>query len=217
MVESYEALRAKWASWMSQQFQPEDWERNLWGEFFALLRRREVWRGYNDLIVSDLDEATRRAAKWLHNWLVRNYVEAQASAIRRFASASRGQGKPVSFGLLLSDIAANPSALPRGDEAHIDLRELGDTVDSVRVFVNKQVAHLDEDHGNIAEPMTFGDLDVAIDGITVLYSKWFLIVTGGVVHSEPDIDAAESCGNLFIGVRSVPYNPWLLPEQHPEP
>lgn len=178
---------ATWVSWLDKESMPEGWTRNLWDEFYAFQHRRHQWNAYMDMLGASAADA-QRSARWLTQVSLRNYVEAQCAGIRRFASVTRDP-RPVSFGKILEGIAADPQTLgtDHAVEARDDLAELRRRVEGVDAFVNKVVAHLDQDAADVPS-VTLIDMDEAIDFLTELWGRWFERVTGKGVdpHSIPE-------------------------------
>jgi HEPN superfamily AbiU2-like protein len=171
-------LQTKWRSWLDPDHRLPNWTRNLWDEFYALGLRRDVWRGYRDIVAASTEEA-RSAARWLTGVVTRNHVEAQVMALRRLADEGH-HPDIVSFARLLTEVADHPEILGAdiAAEARRDLEEMRARVDPVKRFADKQVAHFDQNHGTAVPATTFAELDDVIDFIGELWVRWYVRVTG---------------------------------------
>jgi AbiU2 len=178
---------ARWRSWIDKDAIPEGWRKNLWDEFYAMLHRRETWRGYREMLLAS-PEDVQYTARWLTQIVVRNHLEVQALAIRRFADAGP-DGRVVSFGKILAEIAAAPSIFSHeaADEARADLEELHSISEAIKAFADKEVAHLDRDHDDAIADLKIGDFDEALQPIGELWVKWYLPITGTVAPNEPPL------------------------------
>jgi hypothetical protein len=167
----------RWQSWVDPDKKPEGWEKNLWGEFFALLHRRNMWKGFEQAHDASPEDA-KRPGRWLRQWVLRNHVETQAVAIRRIADRST-HPNTVSLGRLLDEIGAHPEVLGSAvsADAKQDVEALAEEARKVRTFATKVVAHLDSDHAAASQDATFGDFDRAIEFISGLWAKWYQTIT----------------------------------------
>src|SRR4051794_23880684 len=100
-------LRAEFRWWLDKDAMPSDVKRNLWDEFYALQFRRDQWRGFREMVDASPDDA-KHTARYLVEYVFRCHVEAQSSALRRFAYAGKDK-RPMSFGRMLRQIAARPT------------------------------------------------------------------------------------------------------------
>ncbi len=125
----------------------------------------------------------QHSARWLTLAVLRNHIEAQAAAIRRFAY-SGGDPRPMSFGKILAGVAQRPALFDQAvsDEAASDLATLTSKVESVDTFADKFVAHLDADHASA--PLTLDVLDDAHDFIVPLWVRWFERIVGRGIAEE---------------------------------
>jgi AbiU2 len=168
---------ARWRSWVHPNAKPEGWDKNLWDEFFGLLRRRDMWSGYRDALDASPKDA-RESARYLTQWVLRNHIETQALAIRRIADRSTHHDT-IALGRLLDEIADAAHILGvQATDATSDANELEEVAAHVRTFANKVVAHLDADHAAASRGVNFSDLDAAIDVAARVWERWFLAVTG---------------------------------------
>ena len=175
-------LLARWRSWLDEK--PDDWHRNLWDEFYALLHRREMWRRYQRL-VRDAPEEAHQSVGFFHQWVMRNYLETQTIAIRRFTYTGR-DAQPASLGRILVEVRDNPSVLGAvADGASEDILKLDAATAMIRTFVNTQVAHLDTDHGARFEDFSFADMDEVVDVIGEVWVRWYPSITGKGASAEP--------------------------------
>jgi predicted GNAT family N-acyltransferase len=160
----------------------------LWDEFFALLHRREMWKGYQEALKASPADA-QDPARWLTQWVQRNHVETQAIAIRRISDRSTHRDT-IALGRLLDEIAAHPEVLGNELSSHAleDADRLQAASRAVTVFATKVVAHFDRDHAVASQDLRFDDFDRAIDVATNLFERWFVAVTGeGVAILLPSI------------------------------
>jgi hypothetical protein len=107
--DTHETKHAEWRSWLDKSAIPAGWDRNLWDEFYALLHRRAMWRGYRQMLQGS-SEGAQETARFLTQWVLRNHIETQTVAIRRIANRIRDR-RPVSFVRILDEIAAQPQIL----------------------------------------------------------------------------------------------------------
>jgi hypothetical protein len=163
---------------------PAGMDRNLWDEFYGLHGRREAWRGYRAMLLNSPEEA-RLAARPLTQFVARNFVDAQALAVRRIADPGLDP-RVVSFGRILSEVGERPDVL--GDEfaaeARADLAALGSAAEDVTTFASKYVAHLDHDQATVP-PVNLEDVDAVVDSIGKLWERWHVRVTGSLALSRP--------------------------------
>ena len=161
-----------------------DW--NLWDEFYALLHRREMWKGYVEAREASPEEA-RHSARWLSQWIARNHIETQAVAIRRISDRSKRHKDTIALGRLLDEISEHSEVL--GDElssrAKEDADQLANVARKVSTFATKVVAHLDSDHAAASKDVDLADFDNAIDFTTELWERWYIAITGKGVAIFP--------------------------------
>ncbi len=164
---------------------PENWNRNLWYEFYGLLHRREIFDGYRQMLEASSQEA-QSAARWLTQVFVRNYVETQAMAIRRLANSGKDT-RVISLGRILREISEQPEVLGSqiADEAKRDFEAIQASADNVTTFANKVVAHLDRDHATAVPALTIGDIHDVVNFIGQLWERWYVRVTGNSASAEP--------------------------------
>jgi hypothetical protein len=169
---------AHWRSWLDKNAIPSGWRKNLWDEFYALLHRREMFAQFREIVLA-ADEPTQSAARWVTQVIVRNHIEAQAMAIRRFADA-RPDPRVVSFGRILAEIAEHREVLgaEHAAEAVADVAELRQTVERVTTFADKEVAHLDRDHASAVAEFPLREIDDAIAFLGTLWERWYVRITG---------------------------------------
>jgi hypothetical protein len=80
----------------------------------------------------------------------------------------------------------------QGDELRIDLltewtRELDESCQAVRAYSTKTIAHIDAELDGL-EPVTYDNLDIAIDALSSVFGKVQLLVDGvSVLKFEPTI------------------------------
>ena len=43
---------ARWRSWVDPECIPEDWDHNLWDEFYGIHIRRDMWRGFQRVLAA---------------------------------------------------------------------------------------------------------------------------------------------------------------------
>jgi hypothetical protein len=172
----------------------EKWQRwlePLQNDVTSLQVNREIWNCMAQTIDANPDIPRSVALVFIRS----NYVTSQAVAIRRLAEPS---SRVVSFAGLLTEIAQCPedltaaSVLPaRSDRerprwehefaagksgGHVDpakvsdhLSTLGATVESIKRYVDNQVAHRDKQP--MKDDPTFNHLNAAIDYLATL-SQW---------------------------------------------
>ena len=165
---------ARWQSWLDPDKKPAGWERNLWGEFFALHHRRNRWHGFQRAHDASPNDA-KQLARWLRQWVLRNHIETQAVAIRRLADRSSHRDT-VALGRLLDEITAHPTELLESGvalEATRDADDLQEEAQRVTTFATKVVAHLDSDHASASQETHFDDFDRALDVASHLWQTWF--------------------------------------------
>jgi hypothetical protein len=189
---SDDARLAKWRSWLDKSAIPEGWDRNLWDEFYALLHRRAMWRGYRVMIESSSKEALE-SARFLSQWVLRNHIETQALAVRRIANRTNDP-RSVSLVRILDEIAAEPQIIGvDGNEAKPDADALHSGAEKVSVFANKVVAHLDREHAAASRDVSLARMDEVVDQIGSMWEKWYVRVTGAYAPAiEPGMMGWET-------------------------
>ncbi len=178
----------RWRSWLDLDAMPEGWNKNLWGEFYALMHRRRMYREYLAVLEASPSRAAQ-SARFLTQWIARNHVETQAIAIRRIAHRT-ADPRTVSLVKLLDEIASNPSVLgpPVSSEAKTDADLLDGAADQVSIFANKTVAHLDRDHAASAEGLDLEELDDVVDTVGQVWERWYVTITDSFAPAvEPDL------------------------------
>jgi hypothetical protein len=183
-VTSDEAMLAEWRSWLDKDAMPPEWHRNLWDEFYALQHRRDQWWAFREMLSASAKDA-QWSARWFSHVTLRNYIEAQTSALRRFAYAGYDP-RPVSFGKIVRGIAKRPSMFGEGvsAEAARDLAEMTAKVEAADTFADKFVAHLDPDHATAVPPQTLAELDETVAFLSPLWGRWYERIVGKGVDTE---------------------------------
>lgn len=122
---------------------------------------------------------------------MRDHIEVQALAIRRFADPGR-HSRVVSFGRILSEVAERADILGEdaARDAKADLAELTKAVDLVTTFANKEVAHLDRDYATaLPDFKPLAEIDAAIEFIGRLWGQWYMRITGVTAPNDAPLAA----------------------------
>jgi hypothetical protein len=176
------------------------WLKRIENEIIAMHSHRDVFRNVGEIVDDHGSLPPSHFFSYLTDW----YASTQATAVRRQADT---HPQVESLGRLLKEIRDDPGRLTRdrfvdqydtlnarrGREAwdekfggevgtHVDpgivaagLDALVSAADRVKQHVDKHVAHADEDP--LSEPLTFEELNAAIDGISDLFEKYSLLLT----------------------------------------
>jgi hypothetical protein len=171
---------------------------------------RQLWQQ----VVADLDsDPNPDSATWRGHYM-RLYVDSQSAAVRRLASGTSKdeislarllttmKESATSFDLDRLSVVGTQSLSPNlvikrrewlrahsGDDSnHVGVniiqadldRLLRDTA-VVRNWTNKAVAHIDQ---RGAKSPTFGELDAAIDDVTLIFQRYGLLLTGNDYYME---------------------------------
>lgn len=170
---------ARWQSWMDPDKTPVGWERNLWGEFFALHHRRNMWHGFQHPHDASPEDAKQPAAG--------SGSECYETILRRRPSQSDGwpTGRAIgtpwpSGGSWTRSPRIPPScwrvASPwRRPRTRTTCRK---RLNGSRRSRPRWVAHLDSDHAAASQETQFDDFDRALDVASRLWQTWFPRVTG---------------------------------------
>jgi hypothetical protein len=184
LAEDAERL-AVWRSWLDREFMSEDWDRNLWDEFYGLFFRRAMWRNFREMFESS-PEDVRAAAALARQWVLRNHIETQAMAIRRIANRTSDL-RPISLVRLLDEIGEHPNVIgANATAAREDADRIDTAAEKVSTFANKVVAHLDADHAAASRDVSLEAMDQVVDVIGHVWERWYRAVTGAVAPAmEP--------------------------------
>ncbi len=185
----------------------EHWKRwlveGLWQAVADMQVDQKVFNDLRDVVNHRLEQdgADSFDGAEVVEWMVRGYVANACLAIRRFAEANK-QG--TSMRRLLDDLVTHQEVLTRknlrdhgcGTDAtidrlskglgldpfpisvvEVDINALENEVDSIKTFVDKNLAHSDRNAAKFPIP-TYGKLASAIEYCRDLYERYALLLAG---------------------------------------
>ena len=185
-----------WIRWVDE---------DLWRDIHdGLVVRYHIFLGWN-AVLETADDGTR-APSTFYGWVIRNYLESLAVALRRVTDDTK-DSRPVSFVRLLRDIEHNshelthdwfvsrsdPSDTPLAEKRFRDLSVEGTdhldpsiaardrkvvvaSVAEVKTYVDTYLAHLDSQRAPTGP--TVAQAHAAVAAIYRAYRDWHLILTG---------------------------------------
>ena len=190
----------RWRGWLGV----EPKQPTIFQDVVTMMATRQIWDEYREVYDHAPDRA--RSHGTFDNWLAGNYWRTQVMAVRRQVDQRRDvvslrrlllQIKKHPEVLNVERVARDRDAdaaqaardlasLVRVDGDHIeaaeveeDLFQLKKDTHSVRRLATKSVAHYDEKlHEIVLEPVTWGELNAAIDTIVELFTKFRQLVLG---------------------------------------
>ena len=203
--------------WQEKVDKWKRWIQIVHDDVSQLAFRRVIW---DELVnVIDRNDQIQKPSAF-YDWLPAVYAPAQVMGIRRIADVDL-RSKPTSLGNLLTDMNSNPeivrtfseeNPLAIGDSSRTrripdpcqDLARLSRTVEPVKNYSDKRVAHLDG-HG-ARHLITYGDISNAISLVSELTIDYYAFLRDSHYEVEPTF--AYDWQQIF-------YVPWI-PQGEPE-
>lgn len=175
---------------------------DLWHEVHELLQQTHVFRSWNEILGMACEESRRPGV--FHRWVVHNYLDSIASAVRRLSDRDE---RTTSLTRFLDEVASGAHRLTHDwwmsgarswereqrEERFAELGRGNDHVDpglaledkerveqasaKVKAYVDTYVAHLDADRAERVVIPTFGDAHSAVQVIYQVYHQWFQNIT----------------------------------------
>ena len=184
------ARAARWVAWLD----------TIWNDVIPMMAARQIWRGYMHLVRAN---PPVQAPDTFHSWVTSNYVRTQAIGIRRqtdnrtdVVSLGRLLAEVEQFPGVVSRsryvanystanldwanrdfdtlVGAGRDHLDPADVAR-DRARLDDSAQSVRHWVDKQVAHWD--HGTFTDTITLTQIHTALEDVVSLADRYRNLLT----------------------------------------
>ena len=216
-AKDHSIARRRWRSWLPK----------MMPDLSDLLGKKEIFWELQGIAKQNPEILTPGA---FFDWMCRNYMTSVAIGIRSFGdldrrshslgrllyeiierpgsisrrshvSLYRGMPDGAFYGNSSFDhiAGANRPYLSYRIVRH-DLRDLEDTLERIRLYVNKRIAHR-TGAGAFRKPPTLNQLDEALDSIDELYCKYNLLLTAS---------GLTTCfATRQYNWRSVLYEPWI--------
>lgn len=219
----------RWARWRSDITV-------AYADIVGLFHNRHMWKCFIEMLGSNSEIRHHTA---VNDWLTRNYSTTQAVGIRRESYTTQGQvtlarvmadiekfPTVATYDRFILGVDADLRDTvetvwhrwqPSG-RAHIsadvvaqDRELLREAAAPVRRYVSKRLAHRDRDERTDDQPLTFGDIDRALDQLGEMLKLYYGLITGMQLAYVTPITGAQWVEMFQVAWATSDYAP---PPEH---